>query len=207
MKLQISFDLPDLQDALGKAELVKPFCDTMEIGTTLLYKYGTQAVQEFKKKFPNKSILVDSKILDRGKLNSSIFIKEKADWITVMAGTGKSVIHAVCTTAHEAGTKVMLDLLDATSQGQAALEAKNLGIDALIFHRPHDEKDELLFLDDWELIHGNTNLPIFISAKIKKENVDHIIALKPGGIVIGTSIITAENPANEAEYFYNLVKK
>jgi len=206
MKLQISFDIPDLQNALAKAKLVEPFCDTMEIGTILIYRYGLQAIEEFKKQFPSKVILADSKILDRGTLNAGIFAQAKADWITVMAGTSKSVIHATCTTAHNAGLKVMLDLLDAEAEGQSALEAKNLGVDALILHSPHDEKDELLFLEDWELVSGNTDLPIFISAKIKRENVDHIIALKPGGIVVGTSIVTAKDPAVEAEFYYKLVK-
>jgi len=206
MKLQISFDIPDLQEALTKAKLVEPFCDTLEIGTILLYKYGLQAVQEFKKQFPSKPILADSKILDRGKLITTQFTKAQADWITVMAGTSKQVIHAVCTAAHDAGKKVMLDLLDAEAEGQSALEAKNLGVDALIFHSAHDEKDELLFLEDWELVSGNTDLPIFISAKIKRENVDHIVALKPGGIVVGTSIVTAQNPAAEAEFYYKRIK-
>jgi len=206
MKLQISFDIPDLQEALAKAQLVAPFCDAMEIGTVLLYKYGVHAVQEFKKTFPDKPLVADSKIMDRGKMNVGVFTQAKADWVTVMAGTGKNVIHSVCTTAHAAGTKVMLDLLDAASQGQSALEAKNLGVDALFFHRPHDEKDELLFLEDWEMIRGNTDLPIYISAKIKRENVEHVISHKPAGLVIGTSIMTAENPATEAEFFYNLIK-
>ncbi|MCK5632583.1 orotidine 5'-phosphate decarboxylase [bacterium] len=207
MKLQISFDVTDLQKALSKAHQIEKFCDNIEVGTILINKYGIHAIQEFKKAFPEKTILADSKITDRAKINTTIFAEAGADWITVMAGAGKQVIHSVCTNAHNMGMKVMLDLLDASSPGQSAMEAKNLGVDAIIFHRPHDEKDELLFLDDWEMVNGNTELPIFISAKIKRENVDHIINIKPAGIVVGTSIVTAENPKQEAKFYYELVNK
>jgi len=101
----------------------------------------------------------------------------------------------------------MLDLLDAQSPGQAAMEARNLGVESLLFHPPHDVKEELMFLDNWDMINGNTDLPIFISAKIDRTNVDHILALKPAGIIMGTSIIQAADPAKEAQFFYELVNK
>ncbi len=207
MKLQISFDVTDLEFALSTAKQVENFCDTIEIGAVLIHKYGIQAIEQFQKELPEKTILADTKILDRGKMIAGVFAQAKVNWITVMAGAGNNVIHSVCTTAHDSGVKVMLDLLDAESPGQSALEAKNLGIDSIIFHSPHDEQDEMLFLDDWEIVSGNTDLPIFISAKIKRENVEKIISLKPEGLVIGTSIVTSENPAQEAQFFYNLLNK
>jgi len=207
MNLQISFDVTDLEKALATAHQIAKFCDTIELGTVLINKYGIEAVQAFKKAFPDKVILADTKIIDRGKMIATVFAEAGANWITVMAGTSNTVIHSACATAHNMGKKVMLDLLDAKSAGQSAMEAKNLGIDALFFHSPHDEKDELLFLDNWEMVKENTELPIYVSAKINRENVDHILALKPAGIVVGTSIITNENPDQEAQFYYNLVKK
>jgi 3-keto-L-gulonate-6-phosphate decarboxylase len=207
MNLQISFDVTDLEKALSTAQKIANSCDSIELGTVLIHKYGIKAVEEFKKTFPNKPILADTKIIDRGKLVATVFAEAGADWITVMAGTGNNVIHSVCTTAHNMGTKVMLDLLDAKSAGQSAMEAKNLGIDALFFHKPHDEQDELVFLDDWEMVKENTELPIYVSAKIKRDNIDSMLTLKPAGIVVGTSIITNDNPAQEAQFYYNLVKK
>lgn len=207
MKLQISFDITDLNTALAIAKKVEPFCDNIEIGTMLLYKYGISAVTEFKKTVPNKSLIVDTKILDRGKTITNIFAQSGCKWVTVMAGTSNAVIHSVCAAANEAGLKVLLDLLDETSPGQSALEAEKLGVSALLFHSAHDEKEEFLFLDQWEMVRGNTSLPIFVSAKINRNNVDNIIKLKPEGIIVGTTIVTAENPEKEAQYFYDLVKK
>jgi 3-keto-L-gulonate-6-phosphate decarboxylase len=207
MRLQISFDTPDLQYALDIAKQVAPHCDILEVGTLLIYKNGIHAVQEFKKHFPDKLILADAKIVDRAKDAITLLADAGADWITVMSGTGKQVIHTACTTAANLGKKVMLDLLDASSVGQSALEAKNLGVDGLLFHEPYDVQQSLVFLDKWEMIRGNTDLPIFISANITRKTLEEIILLKPAGIIIGSSITDTPNPGEEALYFKEITEK
>lgn len=206
MKLQISFDLTDLKQALQIATHVAPHCDILEVGTLLIYHYGLDAIAKFKEQFHEKIILADTKIIDRGKQAAQLLAQANPDWITVMAGTSKNVIHATCTAAHEKGKKVMVDLLDAQSVGQSAMEAKNLGVDALLFHEPYDEAHSLTFLDTWDMVHGNTDLPIFISAKIDHENIDEVLRVKPAGVIIGNTITQAENPAQEAAFFYDLIK-
>lgn len=207
MKLQISFDLLDLDKALEIGSEVAQYADIIEIGTILIYHHGIKTVQKFKEAFPEKEILVDTKIVDRGKEIAELCAQAGADWITVMAGTSPHVIHATTTAAHNANMKVMLDLIDSSSIGQSALEAKNLGANALLFHQPYSEQESLVFLDKWDMIKGNTTLPIFISAKINRENVDKIVALKPDTIIVGLSITDAQDSATEAQYFAELVKK
>lgn len=204
MKLQISFDLTDLQKAIDIAVQVAPSASILEIGSLLLYKYGTESIEAFRKNFPHSTILVDAKISDRAKEAVSTIAHAGADWITVMAGTTSNVIHAACTAAHDLNKKIMLDLLDASSLGQSALEAKGLGVDALLFHTPHDEEASLLFLDKWDIVRGNTPLPIFVSGRISRDIIDKILSIKPDGIIIGKSIIEAENPAAEAEFYQKI---
>ena len=127
MKFQVSFDFIDLEKSLDIASEISEYIDIFEVGTILIYKHGVHAVEQFKNRFPNKKILADTKIADRGKEVVTLFANAGADWMTVIAGTGKNVIHTACTTAHDLGKKIMLDLLDASSVGQSALEAKNLG--------------------------------------------------------------------------------
>ena len=207
MKLQISFDLLDLDKALEIGSEVAQYADIIEVGTILIYHHGINVIKEFKKAFPEKIILADTKIVDRGKEITELLSQTGADWITVTAGTSPYVIHATTTAAHQANMKVMLDLIDSSSIGQSALEAKNLGADALLFHQPYSEKESLVFLDKWDMIKGNTNLPIAISAKINRDNVDKIVALKPDTIIVGLSITDAQDSATEAQYFAELVKK
>jgi 3-hexulose-6-phosphate synthase len=207
MKLQISFDLIDLDKAIAIGSKVAQYADIIEVGTILIYHHGTNAVKQFKEAFPDKIIVADTKIVDRGKEVVDLFADAGADWVTVMAGTSANVIHATTTAAHHENVKVMLDLIDSNSVGQSALEAKNLGADALLFHQPYTEAEALVFLDKWDMIKGNTNLPIFVSAKINRENVDKIVALRPDAIIVGLSITEAEDSAQEAQYFSDLVGK
>lgn len=207
MKLQVSFDTTNLDQAVETAASIAEYADIIEVGTLLLYAHGTQAITTFKNRLPHKKILADAKIVDRGKETSTLLIQAGADWITVMAGTSKEVIHAVCGTAHSFGKKVMLDLLDAPSAGELALEAKNLGVDAILFHQSYDGKDQSLLLEKWDLVRGNTDLPIYISAKIGRHNINEVLQLKPEGMVIGRNIVAAQNPLEEARYFYELLNK
>ena len=119
-----------------------------------------------------------------------------------MAGTRNHVIHAATTAAHNMNRKIMVDLLDATSLGQSALEAKSLGADAVLFHESYEEQESLAFLEHWNMVRGNTTLPIFISGKINRNVIDHIVALKPDGIVIGKAITEMADPAAEAEFYF-----
>ena len=201
MRLQISFDLEDLDKSLKIAEQVAEYADILEIGSILLYKYGIASIEKFGAKSPKKTILADTKIVDRGQDIVKLIGKTGTNWISVMAGADKSVIHSLCTASHDAGKKVMLDLLDTDFIGQSALEAKSLGIDALLFHKVYETGTSLMFQDKWELVKGNTALPIFISAKITRENIDKIVELKPDGIIVGKPITDSKNPKAEAKFF------
>jgi len=206
MKLQISFDIPDLEQAVEIAKQVTEYADIIEVGSLLILNHGIYAIKTFRNAFPNQVILADAKIVDRGKDATTLFAKADADWITVMSGTHKNVIHTACTNAHALNKKVMLDLIDAPSIGQFAMEAKNLGADALLFHEPYEE-ESLTFLDKWEMVHGNTDLPIFVSNNINRNNINKIMEINPEGIIIGKSITDAQDPAAEAKFFKEVCSK
>jgi 3-hexulose-6-phosphate synthase len=201
MKLQVAFDMTDLDKALVIAQQVAPYASIIEIGSILIYQHGIKAIETFREKLPTAVILADTKIVDRAKQAVSLIANAGADIMTVMAGTSKEVIHAACTAAHNQNKQVMIDLLDACSLGQSALEAKSLGVNSLLFHKSHEEEDPLVFLDKWQMVRGNTTLPIFISGKITRDVLDKIKSINPDGVVIGKGIIDAADPASEARFF------
>ena len=206
MKLQISFDTTDLEKTIATAHKLTPYADIFEVGTLLIYLHGITALERFRKEFSNTTILADTKIVDRGKTIVKHIASTNVDWLTVMAGTSKNVVHAATRQAHNKGIKVMLDLLDANSLGQSALEAKNLGADALLFHQPYEQEEASdTFFDSWEMIRGNTQLPIFVSGRIDRDTVHEIIKLNPDGIVVGNTITEADDPAAQADYFHSLL--
>lgn len=205
MKLQVSFDITDLTKALTVAHSIESHVDIFEVGALLIYKYGEHAVRRFKEAFPQKTILADAKIIDRSKDAATLFAAAGADWITIMAGAGSPVIHTACTVAHSLGKKIMLDLADSTSFGQSALEAKSLGVSALVFHKPSAEDGQMSFLEQWDLVKGNTQLPVFISAHVTRDTIDSVLSLGAAGIIIGSAIVNASNPKDEAAHFAELL--
>jgi 3-keto-L-gulonate-6-phosphate decarboxylase len=206
MKLQISFDMTDLEQAIKIATDVADYCDQVEVGTLLIYQSGMDAVKKFREALPDKKIVADTKIIDRAEEITMLAAQSGANWITVMGGTNKSVLYAVARASKQYNVNVMIDLIDADAPGQTAMEAHAFGGDAILMHKPHDEDESLNFLDQWDLVRNNTKLPIFISAKINRSNVNKIIKLNPEGIVIGHAITDAENPRTEAKHFYELCK-
>ncbi len=198
MKLQVAFDITDIEKALHTADTIAKYVDIFEIGTILLYAQGVCAITRFKDRYPDQSILADAKIVDRGHETAKLLANFGADWITVISGAHTNVIHAVCATAHEFGKKVMLDLLGAANTvGQSALEAKGLGIDAILFHDIGQQTDTTAILDTWELVKSNSALPLFFAGPVTRTTVPDIIALKPDGIVLSSSLF--EGPAGEQE--------
>ena len=206
MKLQIAFDFFDLEKCLAIAKKVEKYADSFEIGAPLLYKNGVKAIEEFRKAFPDKILLAETQIVDHGKNITNICIEAGADWVTVMAGTDKHVIHSVCSSAGKQSKDVMVDLLDTNLLGQSAMDAKNLGVDAILFHKSHDETEDFIDVDKWEIVRGNSTLPIYIGSGITRETIETALPLKPDGFIISRAITDAGNPEEEAEFFYNIIK-
>ncbi|MFA5075445.1 MAG: orotidine 5'-phosphate decarboxylase / HUMPS family protein [Candidatus Babeliales bacterium] len=206
MKLQVSFDIADLQKALNIAQKIYRYVDILEVGTILIYKYGVSAIQSFKEHFPEKPIFADAKIADRPNLAVQIFAHAGADYVSVLAGTTNSIIKQATQVAHDNGIKIILDLMDSVSPGQSAMDAKTLDIDIISCHKPVSLNRLEESLTDWQYIKGNTDLPIFIAGNINKSNISKILKLKPQGIVIGSAIVEAQDPEEEIKYFKSLIK-
>lgn len=205
MKLQISFDFTNLNKALEIAKKVEPLADILEIGSTLIYIHGINAVKKFKETFPKKELFADIKLVNRVEPTIKEFAAAGATTISVLAGTTNNVIQNATKIAHENKSNIALDLIDTASVGQSAMDSQALDIDKIIFHSSYESHNLEKLLEEWENVSGNTKTPIFIAGSITKENVKKVIELKPYGIIIGGSITQAENPYAAAKFFKNLL--
>ncbi|MCL5436358.1 MAG: orotidine 5'-phosphate decarboxylase [Candidatus Dependentiae bacterium] len=201
MKLYISLNHPQLSDAISCAQKIEGSCDGFAIGTVLLLKNGMRAVETFRKRFPNKELLCDCRISDHEQDIVKMVSVTGSDWATVIAPAHPHIIKEACMNAHALGLKIMLELLGNSGAGQYALDATELGVDALIFHlfSPNGAGETLS--ERWDLVRKNTKLPVFISTGISKKNIKEVLKLKPDGIIVGGAIVESEDPQTEAEYF------
>jgi len=206
MKLQISYNLPDLNKALEIALQTAEFADIIGVGSLLLLKEGVKAIRIFKGAFPNKEIFVEAKIIEKAPDAITMLAQAGATYISVLAGAAHNTIKKAVETAKLFDAKIVLDLQDAHSIGQTSLDAKTIGIDMLIINRlPHKPEEALEIESEWHSARENTNLPIFITGKIDRSNIHQIIALKPQGIMVGAAITRATSPKQEAYYIKSLL--
>lgn len=207
MKLQISYDLPSLQQALEIAKITASYADILEIGTSLLFANGIESIKAFCNQFPDKPIMVDAKVIIHSHITIPLFISAGAQYISVLAGATNASIKHATTLAHASGAKIVLDLLDSVSPGQSAVDAKILEVDTILFHRNYEAKSKEDVSELWQEVRENTSLPIFIEGGIDRSNIDSVLNLKPQGVIIGYGIIKADNPVTEAAYFKELLNR
>lgn len=68
MKLQIAFDTLSIDTVLTKTEEIKDVIGIVEIGTPMIVKDGLLPVIKIKEKFPELTVLADTKLLMAGLL-------------------------------------------------------------------------------------------------------------------------------------------
>lgn len=98
----------------------------------------------------------------------------------------------------------MLDLIGTIESGQQALDAKELGVHAILFHLLGTNGASETLGERWDLIRNNTKLPVFIATGVSKANIDAVLRLRPDGIFVGGAVTESPDPATEAAYFYRI---
>ncbi|MBN2267567.1 MAG: orotidine 5'-phosphate decarboxylase [Candidatus Babeliaceae bacterium] len=206
MKLFFSFNHNTIEEALKVAQQTEQWCDAFRIGPVLIFHYGIEIIAEFRKQFPQKMIIAESRIIDHEEEIVSLAARAGSDWISVLADAPQSIIRAACVTAHAARTKVIINLPGANSFGQLVLEAASMGADALVFNFVPNCESSDTFFDRWEMVRGNTKLPVYIATAINRDNIQTLLKLEPSGIIVGGAVTEAKNPEQEAQFFHKLVK-
>jgi len=206
MNLQIAFDCLELSKALEVADIVKDYCDFMEVGTPLIKSEGMKAVTAFKRKFPDKIIVADTKIADAGKTESNLAFDAGADVVTVMSCAGEQTKLKVFETAKEKNKKIMIDLLGASDTIMAGTCEENETADYLCFHKSTDTYGVATSIDEYARLKKAVKKPIVVAGRITLESIELILKLKPHTVIIGGAVTRSDNPKESARYFYELIK-
>jgi len=205
MKLYISFNMTNLAKAIEIAEQTAQQADILGIGHLLLLKEGIKAIELFRKTFPTKELFVESPIIEKGAESVTLFAQAGANYVSILAGAPLPTMKNAIETAQQMGVKIGLDLLDSESIGQSALDAKTIGAQFLVLQRADISEDTDEIENSWRNVRDNTTLPIFITGKINESNIAQVAQLKPYGIIIGSAITKADNPAQKAIFFKTLL--
>ncbi|MDF7638120.1 3-hexulose-6-phosphate synthase [Lactobacillus sp. ESL0791] len=201
MKLQLALDDISLTDALSLGEKVRDYVDIFEIGSPFIIEEGMHAVRAFRKKFPEKEILADTKIADAGEYEAGLTFAAGADYCTVIAITDDLTIKACINAANKYGKKVFVDTINASDlKNRIPKLEKELGVNSISVHVGVDEQaagqTPLNALKEVkEISQGSL---ISVAGGIKPATIDQYVAAGADIVIVGGGVNHAEDPVEAA---------
>ena len=201
MKLQLALDEMKMDAALEMMEKVKDYVDIIEIGTPFCLDAGNNAVETFKKAYPDKEILADCKIMDGGYLEAENAIKAGADYVTVCAAADVLTVKGAFRATQDYGKKLVVDMITIEDIPGKVAELEEIGVDVLAVHTGADAQAVGREpIQDLKVMTGCAKkAKIAVAGGISSKTIDKYAALKPEIIIVGSAIGNAEDPAAEAK--------
>ena len=92
MRLQIAIDNAFCSNIMDTVDRIADVIDIVEVGTPMVLNEGQKAVRMIKEKYPDLTVLSDSKIVDGGALECRYAAEAGADIITVLAAAADQTI-------------------------------------------------------------------------------------------------------------------
>ena len=108
--LQVALDLFSTEDALRILDEVGEYVDIIEIGTPLIVAEGARVVSTVKKRYSNKTVFADIKVMDGGAEVPKSVLEAGADMFSVLAAAEDSTLKAAARIAGEYRAKVLVDM-------------------------------------------------------------------------------------------------
>ena len=194
--LQIALDFMQLKRSIViSEEAVAGGADWVEIGTPLIKSEGTEAIRTFRKKYPGKKIIDDTKTMDTGGFEVEIAAKAGADIITVLGLADDSTISEAVMVARKYGAEVEIDMINVPDKVKRAVEVEKLGVSYICLHMGIDQqmKGEEPPLDVLKKVVAETRIPVAVAGGITAENAGDYVKAGASIIIVGGGITKTQD--------------
>lgn len=211
-KLQVAIDERYLKDGLSIAEACyRGGAEILEVGTPLIKSAGLEAVREFRRRFPNATIVADLKTFDTGWLEVELAAEAGADVVTVLGVTDDYTIKDAVGAARKYNVKIMCDLINAPDPLSRAKEVERLGCDIICVHMGISvqmrERDVTRKMELVAKIAKSVKTPIAVAGGIRLEHVSDLVKTGCKIIIVGSAITRASNPEEATRRFITAIQK
>lgn len=196
--IQAALDLKTTQETLDILEKISDKIDIIELGTPLIVSEGVEVIKEVKKRYEDKIVFSDIKIMDGGSIMADLVFEAGADMVSVLAAANDETIEDVVKTAKKYGKKVLIDMVAIKDIEKRAKELECLNPDYICVHigtdvqgkgiNPVDEIKKLKDINIKKAAAGGINLNTFQGAV--DSDIDNII--------VGSAMYGAEDPREVA---------
>ena len=188
MKLQLAYDLGTYEELYPFMEEIEEAVDIIEIGTPVILREGVSQIENVKKRFPDKLIFADLKIMDAGKLEADIGFQAGADMVSVLGLASKKTIEAA---------KIMIDMINLQDPIRKWGDFMVMGMDYGCLHTAHDDvtdgENSLEIVEKFHEAHGGQQ--ISVAGGIDPEKLKNLKSCQPEILVVGSYITTAVDPS------------
>ena len=197
MKLQLAYDLGTYEELYPFMEEIEEAVDIIEIGTPVILREGVSQIENVKKRFPDKLIFADLKIMDAGKLEADIGFQAGADMVSVLGLASKKTIEAAKNSAIQWNRKIMIDMINLEEPIMKWADFMEMGMDYGCLHTAHDDvtdvKNTLETVEKFHEAHGGQQ--ISVAGGIDPEKIRSLKSCQPEILVVGSYITTAVDPS------------
>ena len=171
-------------------EAVEGGADWIEVGTPLLKSEGTEAIRTFRKLYPGKKIIADTKTMDTGGFEVEIAAKSGADIITILGLADDSTISEAVMAARKYGAEVEIDMINVADKVKRSIEVEKLGVSYICLHMGIDQqmKGDEPPIDTLKKVVESTNIPIAVAGGITAENAGDYVKAGASIVIVGGGI-------------------
>lgn len=192
--MQVALDFMQLKRSTGICqEAVEGGADWIEVGTPLLKSEGTEAIRTFRKLYPGKKIIADTKTMDTGGFEVEIAAKSGADIITILGLADDSTISEAVMAARKYGAEVEIDMINVADKVKRSIEVEKLGVSYICLHMGIDQqmKGDEPPIDTLKKVVESTNIPIAVAGGITAENAGEYVKAGASIVIVGGGITKA----------------
>ncbi|NHC38362.1 3-hexulose-6-phosphate synthase [Bacillus sp. MM2020_1] len=204
MNIQLALDRMEIDKAIELTRQVETSIDWIEVGTSLIKEFGVVSIKEMKQAFPNKQIVADIKTIDNARYEFELCFDAGADVATVMGVSPLVTIDTSIEVANRYQKKVMIDLLNTSVEQKRELMKYTEAI--FCEHVSKDQQEELGSQNHGTKQSVFSGFQVAAAGGIKLESIGDLArSLNPAVVIIGSAITKAENPAEAAAQFKQLI--
>lgn len=204
MKLQLALDDISLVDALILTQKVRNYVDIIEIGSPFIIDEGMRAVREFRRYFPEKEILADTKIMDAGDYEAELTFLAGADYCTVLGATDTRTVQGCLDAAKRYNKKVFVDMICVKDVEDRVAELESIGVDCIGVHVGVDQQaagiTPLAALE--RMKKASKRSQISVAGGINAETAGKYRALGADIVIVGGGVNHAKDPVAAAKAIY-----
>lgn len=202
--LQLALDFTDIKTAVSVAKKARNYVDWIEAGTPLIKSEGVSAIRELKKRFPEKKIVADMKIMDAGALETQLAAIAGADVVTVLGASDLSTIREAIAAGKKHRIKVMVDTMNISAARTKKIE--KMSPDYICPHVGLDQQKKGLKLVD-VIAKTKIHVSLAVGGGITSKTAELFAKAGASVIIVGAAITQAKDIRKEAQKIKSVIEK